>query len=138
MYGIGAISHYNGWAMALAGALIVMSGLTALSFIISQLHKVVEKLDRRDTPNAAAVVSAAGGAPTAVDDACVGTLWPLDLPHAAEHLKTLTASLGSVFELTQLFTICRENDIPHPHLTIKTLRDAGLLKPQGGGVFSWN
>ena len=41
MYGIEAINHHNGWAMAAAGALIVMFGLSVLSFVISQLHKVV-------------------------------------------------------------------------------------------------
>ncbi|MBW1726140.1 MAG: OadG family protein [Deltaproteobacteria bacterium] len=39
MYGLQAIAAYNGWAMALAGALIVFSGLVILSFVISQLHK---------------------------------------------------------------------------------------------------
>ena len=48
LYGFDAISAHNGWAMALAGALIVLSGLAVLSFVISQLHKVVALLEKRD------------------------------------------------------------------------------------------
>ena len=46
MYGLDAISAANGWAMAIAGALIVMTGLTVLSFVISQLHKVAGLLEK--------------------------------------------------------------------------------------------
>jgi len=41
LYGLQAIAAHNGWAMALAGALIVFSGLVILSFVISQLHKIL-------------------------------------------------------------------------------------------------
>ena len=47
MYGIQAINANNGWAMALAGAIIVMSGLSLLSFIISKLHKVLDVIENR-------------------------------------------------------------------------------------------
>ena len=46
MYGLEAISAQNGWAMAIAGALIVMAGLTVLSFVISQLHKIAALLEK--------------------------------------------------------------------------------------------
>ena len=41
MFGLKAVSAHNGWAMAAAGAIIVMCGLSVLAFIISQLHKIV-------------------------------------------------------------------------------------------------
>ena len=41
MYGFEAITSHNGWAMALAGALIVFCGLVVLSLAISQLHKIL-------------------------------------------------------------------------------------------------
>ncbi|MEJ2270181.1 MAG: hypothetical protein P8Y04_10475, partial [Desulfobulbaceae bacterium] len=49
MIGLQAISANNGWSMAFVGALIVMCGLASLSFIISQLHKIIglfEKIAR--------------------------------------------------------------------------------------------
>lgn len=133
MYGLEAINHYNGWAMAFAGTLIVMTGLTVLSFIISQLHKVVDRPAREDAQKAPST-----GSDDGEPDVGSATLWPLNLTRCAEHLKPLSASLGSEFQLMDFIAVCIENDIPHPHLTIKCLRDAGILKPQGGGVFSWN
>ena len=47
MYGIQAINAHNGWSMAIAGALIVMSGLSILSLIISQLHKGLALMENR-------------------------------------------------------------------------------------------
>jgi len=48
LYGLEAINANNGWAMAIIGPLIVMSGLTILSIIISQLHKLAAILDKKD------------------------------------------------------------------------------------------
>ena len=47
MYGLEAINASNGWAMAITGPLIVISGLTILSIIISQLHKLVAIFDKK-------------------------------------------------------------------------------------------
>jgi len=29
-------------------------------------------------------------------------------------------------------------DLPHPHLSIKYLQEAGVLVPQGDGTFTWD
>ena len=47
MYGLEAISFHNGWAMALAGALIVFAGLVVLSTVIAQLHKILTFWEKR-------------------------------------------------------------------------------------------
>ena len=41
MYGLDAIAANNGWAISGVGISIVFSGLCVLSFVISQLHKVL-------------------------------------------------------------------------------------------------
>ena len=41
MYGLEAINANNGWAISVVGVTIVFSGLVILSFVISQLHKVL-------------------------------------------------------------------------------------------------
>ena len=46
MYGFEAISHHNGWVSAATGACIVFAGLATLSFLISQLYKLVNLIDR--------------------------------------------------------------------------------------------
>lgn len=48
MYGLEAINAHNGWSMAVVGPLIVMSGLTILAIIISQLHKLVALMGGKD------------------------------------------------------------------------------------------
>lgn len=48
MNGLENISANNGWAMAITGPLIVMSGLTILAIIISQLHKIVALFDKKN------------------------------------------------------------------------------------------
>ena len=48
MYGLEAIQAHNGWAMAVTGAIIVMIGLSILSFIISQLHRIIDLVDDRN------------------------------------------------------------------------------------------
>ena len=51
MYGVQAVTAHNGWAMAAAGAIIVMCGLSVLAFIISQLHKIIGVFEeRKKTP----------------------------------------------------------------------------------------
>jgi hypothetical protein len=124
--------------MALAGACIVMTGLAVLSFIISQLHKIVSMIEKRaektEKPAPEKITSKtepppepAGGIENILDD----------LSAAAMIYKPLTAGLGDTFELTKLFQIFESENLPHPHITIRALREAGYLVPAGEGSFSW-
>ncbi len=131
MYGFEAISHHNGWAMAIAGALIVMAGLSVLSFIISQLHRVVELIEGRGKKKL-------GRIPPEVDTAREA---PQAAPLDADELKTryapLAEELGGTFKLTHLYEIAGAHDMPHIHLSIRSLRAAGVLVPEADGVFKW-
>ena len=40
--------------------------------------------------------------------------------------------------LKDLYQRATQFDLPHPHITIKCLREAGILSPQGDGMFRWN
>ena len=132
MYGIQAINTHNGWAMAIAGALIVMSGLSVLSFIISQLHKVLEVFENRKTPGDIDEPSDPEPKPAATADH--------DLSNLESSLTCYydeTAGLGDTFTLQDLFKMFQKCDYPHPHLTIRTLRENGRLVPAGDDLFSW-
>ena len=131
MYGIEAINHHNGWAMAIAGALIVLSGLSVLSFIISQLHKVVEVIEKRG----ATTPSTALPETTSADIVEEGPA--LDIDALQADIRPLADALGESFELHRLYATAEENGFPHVHLTIRSLREAGVLVPQGDGVFKW-
>ena len=133
MYGIQAINANNGWAMALAGAIIVMSGLSLLSFIISKLHIVLDLMENRKKPGNIDMPSTPEAKPVVTVDHNLSNLEDSFSCYCDE-----TAGLGNAFTLQDLFTIFQECDFPHPHLTIRTLKEEGFLVPADEGMFSWN
>ena len=133
MYGIQAINAHNGWAMALVGSIIVMSGLSLLSFIISKLHNVIELLENRKKPGSIEAPSTPEPKPMATVDHDLS-----NLEDSFSCYRDETAGLGNAFTLQGLFTVFQECDFPHPHLTIRTLREQGFLVPTDEGMFSWN
>ena len=48
MFGFENITANNGWAMAVVGATTVFLGLIVLSFVISQIHKVLKFWEQSD------------------------------------------------------------------------------------------
>jgi uncharacterized membrane protein YcjF (UPF0283 family) len=133
LYGLEAITVQNGWTMAIVGALIVMTGLAVLSFVISQLHKVAALLEKglkqrsnktqgiKDGPRATAVLKTS----------------TLDLHEARKRLAPLAAELGDSFELQHLYELANSNALPHVHLSIRSLRESGVIIPVGDGRFIW-
>ncbi|MCG8618895.1 MAG: OadG family protein [Desulfobacterales bacterium] len=130
MYGLEAINANNGWAMAITGPLIVMSGLTILALIISQLHKIVAIFDKKEEPAPETAV-------TAKDEVSVPKVFPEDILEAADIYQTLIDKLEQPFELKDLYRVAGENDFPHPILTVGRFRAAGILVPEGEGLFVW-
>ena len=131
MYGLEAISAYNGWAMAITGPLIVMAGLTILSIIISQLHKVVAIFDKKAKQTTEPVVKSK-------DEISVPKILPNDILETAKIYQMLIDKLEQPFELSDLYQVAEQNNFPHPILTVSRLRDAGILIREGEGLFIWN
>lgn len=125
MFGLKAVSAHNGWAMAAAGAIIVMCGLSVLAFVISQLHKIIGLFEERKK----------GPTPVEAVPAEIDTL--SDLAAAALRYQPLTDELGDSFPLAELYTIFEREELPHPHLTITALREAEYLLPVGENLFCW-
>lgn len=124
--------------MAAVGASIVFSGLVVLSFVISQIHKILALWEEREkfiarfrkplpTPAASKIeapVYAQRQFPSA--DVLAGEYGPL-----VDRLK-------KPFTLSELFEAANRSDLPHPHLSIQRLQEAGILLSKGDGTFSWN
>ena len=125
MIGLQAISAHNGWAMAITGSIIVMSGLSVLAFIISQLHKIIGLFEKKKEKDSLFIKPAAD----------IDVL--NDLAATARMYQPLTADLGDSFHLADLYRIFEKEQLPHPHLTISALREAEYLLPAGEGFFSW-
>jgi len=134
VYGIKAISAANGWAMAVAGYLIVISGLAVLSFVISQLHKLIALFEKKEkTPAPPAKVDLAPPSPEMPE-----IKEPLLNLHAAATIyRAATSDLGKRFRLEALYRFFYQHNLPHPHLTIRALRQDGFLAPVGDNLFSW-
>ena len=137
MYSIDNITAANGWAMAAVGASIVFLGLVVLSFVISQMHKILRFWEERGTRSGRAKEQA----PTAAaPEPEVPAYKEQHLPEVSELADTygpLVEKMEESFDLTQVFVIAKENDLPHPHLSINRLREAGILVAQEDGTFTW-
>jgi hypothetical protein len=119
--------------MAVAGALIVMAGLTVLSLVIAQLHKVAAFLEKgveKRSEKKQAVK-------TAPKEAAVTKPPSVDIDEAQARLKPLAAELGESFELTNLYELANSGELPHVHLSIRSLRESGVIVPAGDGRFVW-
>ncbi len=131
MYGLEAINAANGWSMALVGILIVFTGLSLLSFVISQLHKFlpsVEKTNEKPVESESLPQKKPGPV-----EKC-----STDLKVQAALFEPIIGELASNFPLTALYAQAKEHNIPHPHLSVSSLREAAILVPLGDGIFSWD
>ncbi|MBW2439998.1 MAG: OadG family protein [Deltaproteobacteria bacterium] len=132
MFGIDYITNNNGWAMAVVGATTVFVGLAVLSFVISQVHKLLDAWENRTKDNAVAAERPTKKAPARQEQR---------LPTVSELCsiyRPLVEQLQEPFLLTQLFEKSKEMDLPHPHLSIKSLQEADVLVARGDGTFTWN
>ncbi len=136
MQGLEAIAAHNGWAMAVTGACIVMIGLTTLSIIIAQLHKVVRMIEKKEAPSEETaqptIAEVALPSQVALPDVLS------DLEAAAIRFQPMTANLGESFALIHFYRLLEAEKDPHPHITVRELREAGFLVPSGEGTFSWS
>jgi len=129
--GLEAISYYNGWAQAVAGILIVMAGLSGLSFAISQLHRVAALLEGRKKKPAPEETVLVPEAETVSEPPAH------DLEKTIGAYEDLVRRLGTPFQLSELYRLCQERGFTHPYMSIKALQEAGVLKPLGDGAFTW-
>ena len=132
MYGLAAIQQANGWAMAGAGAAIVLSGLAVLAFLISLIPRLSGLFEGK---------APVQKEPTPVETPpklIVPEKLPEDILAASTLYMALTEDLGHEFSLVDLHRKSKEIGLPHPHLSINRFRDEGVLIPVGEGLFSWN
>ena len=123
MYGLEAIATHNGWAMAVAGVVIVFSGLVVLSSTIAQLHKVLRLLS--------------GGANGTEDVPSADPTMNHNLAESARPFRLISDRIGASFPLPKLIEIAELSGLPRPHATINDLLRAGLIVPDGKGYFFW-
>jgi hypothetical protein len=124
--------------MAIAGALIVFSGLVVLSTAISQIHRKLLFFENTYTGFRNNNKIQENDEPEEQPDSDLPKEFPSELDEIACLYQPLIEEIGETFYLSDLYKIAKENNFPHPHITLTAFRDANILIPYGDGVFSWN
>ena len=135
MNGLENINANNGWAISVLGAGIVFCGLAALSLVISRIHKILNFFEKRSsTRNSEAATPPAQPAPKPTQ-----TIRRLPEPKELVSIyRPLAQSLDEPFSLALLYEHAAKMDLPHTHISISRLREAGVLTSMGEGAFVWN
>jgi hypothetical protein len=123
--------------MAAVGAAIVFLGLVVLSFAIAQIHKVLDFWEDRATRRAQNKAQAQAEAEQKAEKPARKEQHMPKVDELISTYKPLVERLDEPFELTRLFELAKENDLPHPHLSINRLREANILDAQEDGTFIW-
>ena len=139
MFGFENITANNGWAMAVVGASIVFLGLVVLSFVISQVHKILKFWEQRDEfLNRNKKQAQIEESKTVIKAPVVKQRHLPTIKELSSIYRPLVEQLKQPFDLIQLFEISNKMDLPHPHLSLKYLQEAGVLVPEGDGTFTWD
>ena len=138
MYGLSNITANNGWAMAFVGASIVFLGLVVLSFVISQIHKILGLWDRREELLAGLREKPRPVEPPKIEGPVYKERRLPTVDELVSIYRPLVDQLKEPFDLIQLFEISYKMDLPHPNLSINLLRESNILIAQGDGKFTWS
>ena len=136
LFSLQRITAENGWSMAALGILIDLTGLAVLSFIISRVPKFVGQIEK-----GSAFLRKEDRHEDREEPAFTPTEHQLssqDIRQIALNYKAGAAKLEEPFQLAELYRLSEDNGLPHPHLTIKALREENLLITEGNGLFRWN
>jgi len=138
LFGFDNITAGNGWGMAVVGASIVFLGLAVLTFVISQVHKILNLWEQKDGFFNRYKKQAQIKKPKTVKAPVTIQRHLPSVKELASIYRPLVEQLKQPFDLFQLFEISNKMDLAHPHLSIKYLQEAGVLVPQGDGMFTWD
>lgn len=136
MLGFEAISNNNGWEYALLGISIVFSGLVILSFVISQLHKLLAVWENR-TALLETLKSSRRQPPSSSEAEPRPAIDPKALSEAVSQYRMLVERIGEPFALPKLLNQAEKSGLHRPHATINDLLQAGIVVPDETGYYTW-
>jgi hypothetical protein len=130
--GFHSISIDNGWVIALISLIVVFLCMMIRAWFLAKPLKKPDRSDQNPIVEEQRLIEA-DPAGAGCDINLLG-----DLSSAATHCMSLSAAIGEPFKLAVLYDQLEKSNCPHPHLTIRSLREAGFLKPVGNGLFAWS
>ena len=136
MLGLQAISAQNGWQYAFLGVCIVFSGLVLLSFVLSQLHKMLNLWENRSSVGK--LLKARWKSETMVSEPDTSkSEQSSDLMESKRQYQMLVERIGQPFALPRLLRLAERSGLHRPHATINELLRAGVILPDNTGYFTW-
>ncbi len=137
MYGIEAINANNGWAISVVGITIVFTGLVVLSFVISQLHKVMDLFE-----NPRKIKGWFIGEQKAAEEGEISESPPFTLTEEQKEITKQFALLARTmeehFSLPRLLHLSQISGVKNPHSNLNILLKSAIIFPDGEGFFCWD
>ena len=136
LLGFKAISTNNGWEYALVGITIVFCGLVILSFVISQLHKLLGLWENRASLMEN-LKARRRGKDAAASGETIHVEYSSSLAEAKLQYTLLVDRIGQPFALPKLLKQAEKSGLYRPHATINDLLQAGIILPDETGYYTW-
>jgi hypothetical protein len=143
LIGLENISAHNGWAIAAVGISIVFAGLILLSFVISQLHRILDVFERwhrfaKRRNHKDRIKPVSGDEPESpVKDKEDALTAENTIEEAIRNYKMLSSRIGEPFSLPKLVDIAEQRGLTKPYSTINMLISSEVIVPDGNGYFVW-
>ncbi len=135
MFGLEAIIAHDGLGISVIGISIVFVSLVLLSFAVSQIHKLIELWDKKNTSYQRVKKSQQKDQKTpSVSDPAI----PQDVQKASRQFKLLIEWMGEPFPLPKLLDLSGKCGLSRPHSTINELLKCELIIPAENGYYVWN
>lgn len=135
MFGFEAIIAHDGLGISVIGISIVFVSLVLLSFAVSQIHKLIELWDKKNTSYQRVKKSQQKDQKTpSVSDLTV----PQDVQRASRQFKLLIEWMGEPFPLPKLLDLSEKCGLSRPHSTINEFIKCELIIPDENGYYVWN
>jgi predicted AAA+ superfamily ATPase len=129
LYGLKAIAECNGWIISALGIIIVFSGLVFLSFLVSQLHKILNIWDNRE----AYTKSLFKKFKKAEHKIAISE----NLKETKRIMKLLTNIIGEPFSMPKLIKMAKNCGISKPYSAANSLLEADIIISDNKGYFIW-
>ncbi len=136
MYGLEAISHNNGWAIAFVGITIVFTCLTLLSLTLSQLHKVLGLWDKRK--DIVQGIKEKKEQKANLADSLKKSDVQVNLEDAARQFNILIKTMNDPFSLPELIDLAKKRGLNRPHSTVNAMLKVKLIIPDEKGYYHWD
>jgi len=140
LYGLEAINASNGWAISVVGVTIVFSGLVTLSFVIAQLHKV---LDIWENPSKIKALFKTKQTQKYLDNSeqkliSKKIVFSETQKDVAKQFALLARTMENHFSLPRLLQLAVLSGLKDPHINLNTLLKTNIIIPDGSGFFTWD